>query len=1000
MGAGSSDSMIQPVRAARAVREATAWVCDAHGTHIGQGLVLSLQGEVVLLTCHHVIAGASPETLRVAVPDPHGGLGSLLIPTYHASRSRPDRDAVVLRLPLASRQQRPLLHALDPVSYDGTLPKRATGYTHMATQVFDARLGAATRLELPVTNPGPWPDPPVHYVVPYAFRLAETTDARTGVSGAVVAYEGGVLGLAHFARSAGAAHERELYLVPLSAWTEGWRELEALVEPLIDQALRDAAVVKRVRDLRVGIGDGQASHDPDLVIAAYRADVHVERPQEGLAEQALEGGRGLLVIGRPKSGKTRLVWDCLRKRPDVLVVMPRDPQPPAEFEQAGLAGRDVILLCDDLHNVAESLQPLRWRDRLAETVGRVRVVATIRDGREWKRVRDNQSTLLDALNDRDRVFLSRVGERGDDLPVELSWQLARRLGIDEAEFRNRFDGTPGSLTLDLADMAARYDRLREERIGEVAASRLLDSLKLLHEGGQAPFAERLVRIVAAQIRGDGRIAPETWEALCRRTQEEGFGSFADREFRTYQPYLEECVRYAPAPEELDLLFELLRAQDAWLRVVSLGVARSRRAEPVQAARTLRAAIESGHADVAGLATFTLGVVLAEQEDLDGAEQAWHRAEELGVLQATLNLGVLCERRGDLEGAEAAYRRAEDRGDWAAPFNLGNVLRKRGDVVGAEAAYRRGDSGGDPNAAFGLALLLDERGEFEEAEAAYRRADRTGPDASFNLGVLLRKRGDLEGAEAAWRSADERGDARAAVGIGNLLLERRDLEGAEAAWRRGDERGDAVGAFNLGNLLRSGGNLEGAQRAYERADERGHATAALYVGFMLQQLGDLEGTAAAWLRAEERGDPSAAYNLGLLFMQSGKLDAAEAAYQRADERGDAEAAFSLAYLLHQRSDLDGAEAAYRRAEERSHPSAAANLGIVLLESGKLKEAEAAYRRADDQGHLGAAYSLGSLLEQRGDLDGAEAAYRRAQKSDDARLVEVATAALAELPRRNG
>jgi hypothetical protein len=46
-----------------------------------------------------------------------------------------------------------------------------------------------------------WPEPPNRYVIRSAFRLADPTDARKGVSGAVVAYEGGVLGLAHFARA-------------------------------------------------------------------------------------------------------------------------------------------------------------------------------------------------------------------------------------------------------------------------------------------------------------------------------------------------------------------------------------------------------------------------------------------------------------------------------------------------------------------------------------------------------------------------------------------------------------------------------------------------------------------------------------------------------------------------------------------------------------------------------------------------------------------------------
>jgi hypothetical protein len=183
------------------VRRATACIRDEHGNHKGQGLVLAMDDGVVVLTCHHVIAGIPPDAVQIAFPDDRGGLLPPVEATFDASRSRPVRDAVVLRLRVDTPLARPLLHALNPAVYEGTLPKRATGYTHMATQTFDARVAAATGLNLTVREPGGWPDPPQRYFIPDAFRLADPTDAREGVSGAVVAYEGGVLGLAHFARA-------------------------------------------------------------------------------------------------------------------------------------------------------------------------------------------------------------------------------------------------------------------------------------------------------------------------------------------------------------------------------------------------------------------------------------------------------------------------------------------------------------------------------------------------------------------------------------------------------------------------------------------------------------------------------------------------------------------------------------------------------------------------------------------------------------------------------
>ena len=45
-------------------------------------------------------------------------------------------------------------------------------------------------------------------------------------------------------------------------------------------------------------------------------------------------------------------------------------------------------------------------------------------------------------------------------------------------------------------------------------------------------------------------------------------------------------------------------------------------------------------------------------------------------------------RDDLAGAEAAYSRADQRGDAGGAFNLGELLLRRNDLLGAEAAYQR------------------------------------------------------------------------------------------------------------------------------------------------------------------------------------------------------------------------------------------------------------------------------------------------------------------------
>jgi hypothetical protein len=325
---------------------------------------------------------------------------------YDATRSRPEKDAAVLRLEgVRAEGSSPVLHRLDLDSYDGAL--RATVLTHLTPDNFDAEVRASTRLSVPAAPSEAWPVPSGRYDL-RALRLSGPTDARPGISGGVVVCEGGVLGLVHFARVEGAEHAREDYLVSLSAWSDGWQALEDLVGPLVDEDLRSVAVVKRASDLEVGT---------DLVVAGYRQDVYEERGLERLAREALESSGGVVVVGRPKAGKTRLVLELLRENPDVLVVMPLSGAfPPRAFEASGFRGEEVVVVFDDLHRTADTAQPLEWQRRLGEaTEGFCHLVCTSRDGRDWTLVKKRQEALLDSLGWDTPVFASRAGEPGAEV---------------------------------------------------------------------------------------------------------------------------------------------------------------------------------------------------------------------------------------------------------------------------------------------------------------------------------------------------------------------------------------------------------------------------------------------------------------------------------------------------------------------------------------------------------------------------------------------------------
>lgn len=986
--------MASGVRSLDAARNATVRICDQDGIHFGQGLMLSLNNEpTAILTCHHVVAHLTQDNLHVALPEPSGQLGQPIRATYDTERSSPYMDAVVLRIERQGPPQRPLLHALNPKTYSGTLPDRATCLGHWKSQSFDARVASTTRLDVEVEDRGPWPNAPDHYRLPVVFRLADPSDARPGISGSVVLYDNGVLGLAHFSRPAGPDQEREVYLVPLSVWADHWPSLSFLIEPLIDGRLRGAATVKRARSLEIGA---------DVLVAGFRADIYIEPKAADQARIALAERGGVVVVGRPKSGKTRLVWQLLQEKLDAIIVIPHEPTPPNVFETSGLSEKEVILFFDDLHRSAMSLDPLNWRRRLENATGkRCLMICTSRDGDDWKQVERSGggAGLLQVLGRQAIVYTSQVGTQGTDMSEADGLRVAAALGISKQEFRNRFDGTPGSLTLDLAEMRMRYLRLRDDTRAGISMSRLLDAAKLVYEAGQPRLRATILRAVAERIRGEGRMSNEAWETLERRTGEEGFGSFdrASGDLRTYKPYLEHCVDYKVPASDMERLVPILieaRESDG-LGYLAQTLLIGYKAY-VPAEQAAKAADEFGNASALQL----LGWVLASVPGREGeAEALYRRRIEAGDTDLNHDLALLLILQpGREKEAEQAFRDAIKFGGEAvqtgAHWNLGNFLmRQPGREREAEQTLEEAKRRGFLMANVSLAELLAERpGSEKKAETAIAEAiaaistqrerlseedQRKSPgDPDFfthELARMLRYRGYVLTRQVG-RKAE-----------------------AEEAYREAILAGDNQAHLQFAALL---ANQTGREQEAERefrlateADVDGEAT--YYFGRFLAQQSGRETEAEELFRAAiERGVKEAYYNLGLLLADKlGRAREAEQAFKRAADGDVAAAAYErLGYTIEQQGGREQeAESAYRQAIAAGAKDAALRLGALLeRQSEREKDAEKVYREAVSKGDLRACSPLGRLLVVHGEgrevLDGEiEQAFRTAIDGGDLKVM---------------
>jgi predicted GTPase len=129
--------------------------------------------------------------------------------------------------------------------------------------------------------------------------------------------------------------------------------MAALIEPFVDPRLRHIATVRRAKDL-----------DPhtDIVIprSGFHSGIYLETSVTAAARAALAArDKAVVIIGRPKSGKTRLVWQLLQERQDALVVIPEGGSLPGAIDVSTFVGQDVVLFFDNMQ--ARRFSATHWR---------------------------------------------------------------------------------------------------------------------------------------------------------------------------------------------------------------------------------------------------------------------------------------------------------------------------------------------------------------------------------------------------------------------------------------------------------------------------------------------------------------------------------------------------------------------------------------------------------------------------------------------------------------
>lgn len=251
-------------------------------------------------------------------------------------------------------------------------------------------------------------------------------------------------------------------------------------------------------------------------------------------------------------------------------------------------------------------------------------------------------------------------------------------------------------------------------------------------------------------------------------------------------------------------------------------------------------------------------------DIDSAEAAYLRDDEVGRIAAVLGLSALFAETGNKAEEREWLEKAAAVGDGRSMERLAHIANAAGDIDGARKWWEKAAEAGEPLAQRNLGVLAHLQGDVKEARRWWKKAARGGNiSAMGHLGTLADSAGDSEGAREWWEKAANAGYVNAQCNLGALLDKAGDSKGAREWWERAVRNG-STGAMNeLGRLAYEVEDIAGARKWWAEAAKAGDSDAQYNLGLLLYGVGDIDGARKWWEEAAKAGVPDAQYNLGVL-----------------------------------------------------------------------------------------------------------------------------------------
>ncbi|KJF19399.1 tetratricopeptide repeat protein [Rhodococcus sp. AD45] len=627
-----------------------------------------------------------------------------------------------------------------------------------------------------------------------------------------------------------------------------------------------------------------------------------------------------VVVGPPKSGKTRSVLQILQDQmPDATLwwITPAPGVIPELVKQAGRTrpddDRPDVIVLDDAH-----LNGVNPTDGLTHTrltaltqVARILVIVHEKDLADWQRQATDRSTdptrgMAEIGATRELVDLITTN-RVDYNPILDDTEIAS--AADELTRSNhRFDGLDLTRMAEvLASVTQLEDKARAARttggVNAALVEAAIDATIAFPTGITIDWLEKLTRI------------HHRHEAPNKPWKTDLFDTALDWATTGIAPRSPHAILTRSSTDPNNDAYRLLDALTPRLT------------EPNRALAHLE------DIDLPTSAAFYIGGWYKRLAENTAARRWWTKAANHGDTVAMVNLGSLAGDTGDDDTARTWWQKAADHGNAVAMNNLGSLAGGTGDIDTARIWY-------------------------EEA------AERGDTNAQFNLGVLAHQGGDIDTARSWWQKAAECGDTPAMVNLGLISQQGGDIDTARSWWQKAAERGDTPAMVNLGLISQQGGDIDTARTWYEEAAERGDTTAMNTLGNLAHQGGDID-TARTWYeKAADHGHAAAMFNRGALAAETGDTTTAHTWYEKAAKHGNTNAMVNLGGITYQAGDHETARTWWQKGAQRGHTTAMVNIGILAHEAGDVEMARAWWQKAAD---LGSVNAIKNLRELEGDED---------------------------------